>query len=79
MLKKIQQLFVKTVDHVENQQIPFSRYYFLFAAILSVRLTLEFFSSHRLFTMNDILHIGLWFIFIVLAFLVQLHLFSGEE
>jgi len=79
MLKKIQQLFVKTVDHVENQQIPFSRYYFLFAAILSVRLTLEFFSSHRLFTMNDILHIGLWFIFIVLAFLVQLHLFSGER
>ncbi len=29
--------------------------------------------------MDDILHIGLWFIFIVLAFLVQLHLFSGEK
>ncbi len=79
MLKKIQGVFVKTVDHVENQQAPFTRYYFLFAAILAVRLALEFFSSHRLFTMDDILHIGLWFIFIVLAFLVQLHLFSGEK
>jgi hypothetical protein len=79
MLKKIQSLFVKTVDRVENQQLPFSRYYFLFAAILAVRLALEFFSSHRLFTADDILHIGLWFIFIVLAFLVQLHLFSGEK
>ncbi|MBL7701466.1 MAG: hypothetical protein JNM14_04410 [Ferruginibacter sp.] len=29
--------------------------------------------------MDDILHIGLWFIFIVLAFLVQLHIFSGEK
>ncbi len=79
MLKRIQGLFVKTVDHVENQQAPFTRYYFLFAAILAVRLALEFFSSRRLFTIDDILHIGLWFIFIVLAFLVQLHLFSGEK
>jgi hypothetical protein len=79
MFKKIQALFVKTVDHVENQPVPFTRYYFLFAAILAVRLVLEFFSSRRLFTMDDILHIGLWFIFIVLAFLVQLHLFSGEK
>lgn len=79
MLKKIQQVFVKTVDQVENRQTAFTRYYFLFAAILAVRLTLEFFSSRRLFTLDDILHIGLWFIFIVLAFLVQLHLFSGEK
>jgi len=79
MFKKIQGLFVKTVDHVENQPVPFTRYYFLFAAILAVRLALEFFSSRRLFTMDDILHIGLWFIFIVLAFLVQLHLFSGQK
>ena len=79
MLKRIQGLFVKTVDHVENQQAPFTRYYFLFAAILAVRLALEFFSSRRLFTIDDILHIGLWFIFIVLAFRVQLHLFSGEK
>ena len=79
MFKKTQTLFVKTVDHVEKQSTPFTRYYFLFAAILSVRLALEFFSSRRLFTLDDILHIGLWFIFIVLAFLVQLHLFSGEK
>jgi len=79
MFKKVQALFVKTVDQVESQPISFTRYYFLFAAILAVRLALEFFSSHRLFTLDDILHIGLWFIFIVLAFLVQLHLFSGEK
>ena len=79
MLKKIQALFVKTVEHVEKQPTPFIRYYFLFAAILALRLALEFFSSRRLFTLDDILHIGLWFTFIVLAFLVQLHLFSGEK
>jgi len=79
MLKKVQALFVRTVDHVEEQATPFSRYCYLFAAILSVRLALEFFSSHRLFTLDDILHIGLWFTFIVLAFLLQLHLFSGEK
>ena len=79
MLKKIQALFVRTVNQVENQPVPFVRYYYLFAAILAVRLALEFFSSRRLFTMDDILHIGLWFIFIVLAFLIQLHLFSGEK
>lgn len=79
MLKKIQELFVKTVDHVENRQVPFTRYYFLFSAILAVRLALEFFSSHRLFTKEDILHIGLWFIFIVLTFLIQLHIFSGVK
>lgn len=79
MLKKIQELFVKTVGRVENHQTPFTRYYFLFAAILAVRLALEFFSSRRLFTLDDILHIGLWFIFIVLAFLIQLHVFSGEN
>ena len=79
MIKKIQALFVRTVNQVENQPVPFVRYYYLFAAILAVRLALEFFSSRRLFTMDDILHIGLWFIFIVLAFLIQLHLFSGEK
>lgn len=79
MLKKIQGLFERTVEQVENQPVPMVRYYYLFSAILAVRLALEFFSSRRLFTMDDILHIGLWFIFIVLAFLVQLHLFSGEK
>jgi len=79
MLKKIQDIFVRTVNAVENKPVPFVRYYLLFAAILAVRLALEFFSSRRLFTLDDILHIGLWFIFIVLAFLLLLHLFSGEK
>lgn len=79
MLKKIQALFEKIATRVENNPTPFARYVQLFFAILAVRLTLEFFSSHRLFTLADIVHIGLWFTFIVLAFLLQLHLYSGEK
>ena len=79
MLKKLQAIFDRTVDQVENKPGPFVRYYYLFAAILALRLALEFFSSRRLFILDDILHIGLWFTFIVLAFLLQLHLFSGEK
>lgn len=78
-MSKIQDLFTLTVSRVENNPTPLRRYIFLFFAILTVRLCLEFFSNHRLFTFQDILHIGLWFIFIVLAFLVQLYLFSGEQ
>jgi hypothetical protein len=70
---------VNSVDKVENNPTPLKRYIFLFFAILVLRLALEFFSSHRLFTFPDVMHIGLWFVFIVTAFLVQLHLFSGEE
>ncbi|MBK7434289.1 MAG: hypothetical protein IPI66_10540 [Chitinophagaceae bacterium] len=79
MFKKIQAFFEKTVARVEGNNTAFSRYFYLFAAILSIRLALEFFSSRRLFTTDDVLHIGLWFIFIVLAFIIQLHLFSGEK
>ena len=79
MLKKLQAFFVRIVQRVENNPAAFSLYYFLFAAILALRLSLEFFSSHRLFTLDDIMHIGLWFIFIVLSFMIQLHLFSGEK
>jgi len=79
MFRRIQDFFVKTVNRVEGNKTPFIRYYFLFAAILTIRLALEFFSSRRLFRTDDILHIGLWFIFIVLAFVVQLTLFSGEK
>lgn len=78
-MNKLQALFVKIADRVELDETPLVRYFYLFGAILSVRLMLEFFSSHRLFTLDDILHIGLWFTFIVLAFLLQLHLFSGEK
>lgn len=71
--------FMRTASMLENHPTPLLRYYFFFVAILAVRLALEFFSSHRLFTLDDILHIGLWFACIVLAFLLQLHLFSGER
>ena len=79
MWKTLQALFERISAQVENNPTPFVRYLQLFFAILTLRLTLEFFSSQRLFTLGDILHIGLWFIFIVLAFLLQLHFFSGEK
>ncbi|MCA0239203.1 MAG: hypothetical protein LCH81_22710 [Bacteroidetes bacterium] len=79
MWKTIQALFERISAQVENNPTPFVRYLQLFFAILTLRLTLEFFSSQRLFTLDDILHIGLWFMFIVLAFLLQLHFFSGEK
>jgi len=79
MIDKIQMLFEHISEKVENNQTPFSRYIQLFFALLSIRLALEFFSSSRLFNMNDIIHIGLWFIFIVFAFLLQLHFFSGVD
>ena len=75
----LQDLYARVVDHVENHPTPFERYLHLFFAVLAVRLALEFFSSHRLFTLDDVVHIGLWFVFIVLAFVLQLHLFSGER
>lgn len=78
-MKKIQDIFSSIVNKVENNSTPFKRYIFLFFAILLTRLSLEFFSSNRLFTFYDVIHIGLWFIFIVTSFLLQLHLFSGES
>ncbi|MBL7912561.1 MAG: hypothetical protein JNJ41_15985 [Bacteroidia bacterium] len=78
-MKKIQNIFVETVNKIENNNAPFKRYIFLFFAILVLRLALEFFSSNRLFTFFDVMHIGLWFVFIVTAFLLQLLLYSGED
>lgn len=77
LLHKAQNLFLRLVDRIEGDDAPLSRYFLLFFAILAVRLCLEFFSTQRLFSLDDVLHIGLWFTFIVLAFLVQLHLFAG--
>lgn len=78
-MDKLQNIFISIVNKVESNDTPFRRYIFLFFAILVLRLALEFFSSSRLFTFFDVMHIGLWFIFIVMAFLLQLHLFSGED
>jgi len=79
MIKRMQVLFEQIVEKVENNPTAFPRYIQLFFAILFVRLALEFFSGSRLFIIQDVIHIGLWFIFIVLAFLLQLHLFSGVD
>lgn len=78
-MKRIRELFEKIVTTIEEYPLPLKRYIYLFFAILGFRLSLEFFSNQRLFRAEDVLHIGLWFIFIVLAFMVQLHLFSGVK
>lgn len=78
-MKTFQRFFIRIVDSIEGNQTLFYRYIYLFFAILFLRLTLEFFSSNRLFRLEDVLHIGLWFIFIVSAFLVQLKIYSGEQ
>lgn len=75
----VQTFFMRVVHRIETEASSLQRYVLLFFAILVLRLTLEFFSNNRLFTLADVIHISLWFMFIVLAFLIQLHLFSGEE
>lgn len=77
-MNQFQVIFTRIVTYIEEEKTPLKRYVFLFCAILALRLTLEFFSNNRLFTLADIIHIGLWFVFIVLAFLIQLQWFSGE-
>lgn len=79
MLKNLYTQFGKIAAKIENHPAHILHFLTLFFAILSLRLTLEFFSSNRLFVFEDVLHIGLWFVFIVLAFLVQLQFFSGES
>ena len=78
-MAKVQQLFEKIVDKLENNPAPVHSYLWLYLAILTIRLTLEFFSSKKLFRGEDVLHIGLWFTFIVAAFILQLHLFSKVD
>jgi len=75
-MQKFQAFFKQIVANIEDYPLPLKRYLLLFLAILSIRLCLEFFANHRLFRFEDVLHIGLWFIFIVGAFMLQLHLFS---
>lgn len=78
-MQKFQPFFKRTVALIENYPLPLQRYFFLFGAILGVRLCLEFFANHRLFRIDDVIHIGLWFLFILEAFMLQLHLFSKVE
>jgi hypothetical protein len=79
VFRKIQQIFRNITDKIENNETHFGFYVQLFIALLCIRLTLEFISNQRLFNLLDIIHIGLWFLFIVVAFILQLHLFSGEN
>jgi hypothetical protein len=78
-MQKFQVFFKRTVALIEEYPLPLHRYFFLFGAILGVRLCLEFFANHRLFRIDDVIHIGLWFLFIIEAFMLQLHLFSKVE
>ncbi|MES2557529.1 MAG: hypothetical protein V4604_15345 [Bacteroidota bacterium] len=75
-MQKLQSFFKQTVAKIEDYPLPLKRYLLLFIAILSLRLCLEFYANHRLFQADDVMHIGLWFLFIVQAFMLQLHLFS---
>lgn len=70
--------FRDTAERIENWSLPFPRFIGLFFALLVIRLCLEFFSSHRLYTPDDIVHIGLWFAFVVLAFMSLLQAATGE-
>lgn len=78
IFERFQSFFGNTAEKIAENPAPLSHFISLFGAILAVRLTLEFYSNHKLFTHWDVLHIGLWFVFIVLAFLLQLHFFSGQ-
>jgi len=75
-MNKFQNYFKTIVNKIEGYPLILNRYLFLFFAILAIRLCLEFFANQRLFQLEDVIHIGLWFIFIVEAFMLQLHLFS---
>lgn len=78
-MKRLQEKFKQAAHFLENNDTPVRQYIYLFLAILSVRLCLEFFANQKLFTFHDALHIALWFTFIVLAFMAQVHLFSRVE
>ncbi len=75
-MTRFQALFSRVLTRLEALPGTTAQYAQLFVALLFVRLTLEFFSSQRLFTFGDVVHIGLWFVFIVLAYLLQLHGFA---
>lgn len=78
-MQKLQLFFRKTVKTIEENPLPIKYYLFLFAAILTVRLCLEFFANQRLFRQTDVIHISLWFIFIIEAFMLQLHVFTKTD
>lgn len=78
-MKRLQQKFKQAALFLEEVDLGLRSYIYLFLAILAFRLCLEFFANQKLFSLHDVIHIGLWFTFIVLAFVVQLHLFSRVD
>ena len=78
-MKNIQKKFKQAILFLEEYDLHLVRYVFLFLAILCIRLCLEFFANQKLFTLHDAIHIALWFVFIVLAFVIQLHIFSKVD
>jgi hypothetical protein len=79
MLRRFRTWFVATGERIESWPLPSHRLALLFLAVLAIRLTLEFFSSHRLYTIDDVIHIGLWFAFVVLAFTLLLQVATGAS
>lgn len=78
-MKRLQQKFKQAALFLEEIDLGLRSYIYLFLAILAFRLCLEFFANQKLFSIHDVIHIGLWFTFILLAFIVQLHLFSRVD
>ena len=70
--------FRATAERIEAIDVPFPRFIGLYFALLGIRLCLEFFSSQRLYTADDVVHIGLWFSFVVIAFMALLQAATGE-
>ena len=70
--------FRSTAERIEAIDKPFPQFVALFFSLLGIRLCLEFFSSQRLYSGDDVVHIGLWFCFVVLAFMALLQAATGE-
>lgn len=76
-MRRLADFVARTGARIEAWDVPMPRLLALFGAVLAIRLVLEFFSNQRLFRIDDVLHIGLWFVFVVLAFITLLHAIGG--
>lgn len=77
MTRRLTDFVARTGARIEAWEVSVPRLFLLFGALLSIRLVLEFFSNQRLFRIDDVIHIGLWFTFVVLAFITLLHAIAG--
>ena len=67
------------IRKVEERNVPFIHFVMMFMGLLVIRLSFEFFSNHKNFSLADFLHVGLWFIMIVEVFILLMHIFSREK